>query len=178
MVPMLMVALLVTSGAAGAQVYKCKGDGGRIVYSDAPCPAAGVRMESGVLNSNTLPTPAAPAAPAARRLERESQPAAGAGPQAVVIGGSRRGCPTELELKNLQTAAASITASKEEIAARRQAVAAAQRCRTRGTNYADELGQIQDQAAAEQQQKEATKEAVREQLRKCHVWGEGNISCR
>lgn len=175
MFPALAIVLLLAAGPAASQVFKCKGDGGRIVYSDAPCPAAGAKMDSGALNSNTLPTPAAPPA---RRLDRAGQPAAAAGPQAVVIGGGRRGCPTEQEVKNLQTAAASITASKEESAARRQAAAAAQRCRARGTDYADELRVIQDQAAAEQYQKEATKEAVREQLRKCHVWGEGNISCR
>ena len=69
----LLAALLVASGAAHAQVYKCVGAGGKTVYSQVPCPQG---ARSTTLNSShAAPPPAAGAAPAAQKsaaqLEQE-----------------------------------------------------------------------------------------------------------
>lgn len=37
--PLLVLALLLHAPAAGAQLLKCAGEGGRIVYQDTPCTA-------------------------------------------------------------------------------------------------------------------------------------------
>jgi hypothetical protein len=38
-VPATALALLLASAPAAAQLVKCAGDGGRVVYQDTPCPA-------------------------------------------------------------------------------------------------------------------------------------------
>lgn len=58
----LAAAALLSVGLCHAQVFKCEGQGGRTVYSDAPCPGG---KAVGNLQGNSVaaerPAPAAPA---------------------------------------------------------------------------------------------------------------------
>ena len=57
----MAVTIAVTPRTAGAEIYKCKGSDGRVVYSDAPC-AAQAQQET----VRIYDAPSAPAVPAPR----------------------------------------------------------------------------------------------------------------
>lgn len=121
--------LLLLAAAAHAQVFKCPGPDGRTIYSDRACGASQQVVDPNALRANTLPT--APRATGARpRVEP-------AGPQAVVINEQRGRCPSELDIKNMETSAASMLLSREDKLMRQAHIDAAKDCRAGGSGKVD-----------------------------------------
>ena len=97
--PILAVLAGLLAASAQAQVYKCTGPGGQVVYADAPCGAGARQLSREALEANTLD---ASALRDRARADREAPVAAAALPG--VSGGT---CPEPLEIRNLETSASS-----------------------------------------------------------------------
>ena len=103
MVRTALLLVLVLAGTAHAQVYKCKGANGQLVYSQAPCPGDGTLLDS-------RKPPAETRGPLTQRREVERamrSPEAAPQPAPAVIPG-RKHCLDQQEVKNLETSASSI----------------------------------------------------------------------
>jgi hypothetical protein len=87
---------------APAQVYKCQIDG-QTVYRDSPC-KGGQQLDPKALQGNTMETPVRNTAPGGP----VSAPPVAAAPPDVNPG---RTCPTSVDIRNLETAASSISLS-------------------------------------------------------------------
>jgi hypothetical protein len=114
-----LLAGLALAGTAHAQAYRCTGADGKVTYSQAPCPG-GRQLDQQQLQSNTIDRTPAPTAPGGQRRERPAQ--------AVVIGGSKPGCPDETAIRNLEVSASSITIDRYEKAAQAEQVRRARAC--------------------------------------------------
>jgi hypothetical protein len=76
----LSVFALLGVASAQAQVYKCVDAGGKIVYSQNPCPA---NMKSGRISGNVPPAPAAAPAAASADKAAKGEAAKSAAPKTV-----------------------------------------------------------------------------------------------
>jgi len=127
--------LLMASASVHAQVYKCPDPANnRITYSDAPC-TGGRQLERQRSQAEIMAERQHAAREAQRtqaqdqRMEsiesRYSQPS---GPS----GQAPSACPSDLEIRNLETSASSVTASKEQRKIAGQAALAARACKYGG----------------------------------------------
>lgn len=102
---------------AAAQVFKCESPTGQVQYSDQPC-GPGRYLGSGELRANSLDTSAVRRevemdrrrAAAERRLD--AQAAAANQDPGLQMERFKRNCPSELEIKNLETGASSLTPAR------------------------------------------------------------------
>jgi hypothetical protein len=104
-VPLFAALLLLLATAprpAPAQVYKCQIDG-QTVYRDSPC-KGGQQLDPKALRGNTMDTPVRNTAPSGP----VSAPPLAAAPADITPG---RTCPTSVDIRNLETAASSISLS-------------------------------------------------------------------
>jgi hypothetical protein len=125
---------------AQAEVWRCK-EGDRTVFSDNPCPKTGKQLDDRVLNGNVLPS-AVDRRPAMRNvgpspirpedIPDEAQPRAaqnqGPAVQANV-------CPDDLEIRNLEVKASSITLGRREKDFLADEIRRARQCRKGQGNY-------------------------------------------
>jgi hypothetical protein len=96
----LLVGLSSAAFASSAQVWKCD-DAGRTVFSDVPCPQTGRQLDARSLNGNTMQADIV-------ALNRSAD--AGTGPRSQAQGESAASiCPSEQDIRNLETQASSIT---------------------------------------------------------------------
>lgn len=117
------------AGAAHAQVYKCH-EGGRTVYSDAPCSG-----ESQLIDSHRA-APAAVRAPAPVRSVSEPS-VANSAPVA------QQACPSEQDIANMQTSASSRFIDRYELQLQQEDIRRAQACRPVMTD-AERSAMLQD----------------------------------
>lgn len=114
---MLAALLALLPFTVSAQVFKCESPTGQVQYSDQPC-GPGRYLGSGELRANSLDNSAVRKevemdrrrAAAEQRFsrERERQEAAASARVARAAG-----CPTDRELRNLETSASSITYNRK-----------------------------------------------------------------
>lgn len=100
---------------AHAQVYKCKGPSGNTVYSDTKCSGAPTVVDPAQLNSNRIDSSAG-REQTRRDLQRsqQAQHQGGQTQQAQQPGASRASCPTDLQIRNMETSASSRTIGQRE----------------------------------------------------------------
>ena len=112
--------------AFSQQVFKCINEGGQSQYSDRPCGASAKMLNQSTLRANTMDGAEGRALAARNRQEAyQSRPGGYAGQ-------SGANCPSDLEIRNLETSASSITASKEQRQMAGRAVTAARACKYGG----------------------------------------------
>lgn len=150
-----LFASMLCAGAAFAQVYKCPDASGRIVYSDSAC--GGQLLQEGRLTGNTMqrtespgartePAPAGNTAPT-----NNAVPAITAAP-AVNPGTATAsgGCPSEMDIRNLETSASSISIGRKEREFLQAEIRRARACAREGGNYSREDWQRIQDAQADQ----------------------------
>ena len=136
-VALAIFATLFAVTAQSAQVWKCK-DGDRVIFSDAPCPATGKQLEARQLQGNVVQSEPVPA----RSEEFDSQ----SGSSRRRDGASRNSdasnsgnvCPSDLEIRNLETKASSITLGRREKSFLDDELRRARQCRKGQGSYSAE----------------------------------------
>ncbi|HEY8361044.1 MAG TPA: DUF4124 domain-containing protein [Ramlibacter sp.] len=125
---LVLAAALALTGQAGAQVFKCKDATGAVVYSQTACPA-------GVLIDGTKPRSAAAQAGAPltqrREVDRASVQGSAAPPRPAPahVVDPDRGCPSELDVRNIEAAMSARVVVKRQ-ASLRQELRKAAACRS------------------------------------------------
>ena len=104
----VLVTILGIPAMAHAQAWKCQIDG-KTVFSDVPC--KGTFIDTSKLNGNTVAPVKEPVrqAPLRRTEEYAAAPMGGFGDSR---NSARAGCPTPIEVKNLETSASSNAARR------------------------------------------------------------------
>jgi hypothetical protein len=138
--------VLLVATAASAQVYKCQ-EGGRTIYSDAPCSGRPTVLDSATLRGNTTHRE-----PSAYLPPWGVRPAP-APPPAVIPGQGRAAagttCPTEEDIRGIETKLTSIEFQNGRRRSEREflerELRRARACRIEGGNYsADDWRRIKD----------------------------------
>jgi hypothetical protein len=132
-----MKRLIVAIGAAlflpqvgmAQTVWKCQVNG-KTTFSDAPCPSSGTMLDQRNLNSNTIG--------AVRRQWSEESDQQEGGRQHYSPSGQASSCPSEREIKNMETSASSITIGKKEKAFLQDEVRRARQCAKGQGNYSSD----------------------------------------
>lgn len=139
---------MVIAASATAQIYKCTVDG-KTVYSDAPCPGAR-QVDPAQLRANSLPAAPQPrqqSTPMSGPLAPQPEAAGAASPQRQAV---TTVCPSEQEIRNLETSANSITLGQKEKAFLYAEIRRARACSKEGGNYsADDWKRIQEHQAGQ-----------------------------
>ncbi len=133
----MMKRLIVAIGAAlflpqvgmAQTVWKCQVNG-KTTFSDAPCPSSGTMLDQRNLNSNTVG--------AVRRQWSEESDQQEGGRQHYRPSGQASSCPSEREIKNMETSASSITIGKKEKAFLQDEVRRARQCAKGQGNYSSD----------------------------------------
>jgi hypothetical protein len=137
----LIFILLVAVVTAAEAAYKCAGPDGKVQYIETPCPAGTTGSEVRI-QPNTLDTSGSRVQPGpqAERPAQSGAPAAAASPL----------CPTALDIRNLETSAASVTIGRPEQVFLRDEVRRARACATPGNRYtADDWRRIREGQSAQ-----------------------------
>lgn len=150
------IAALAASLSAAAQVYKCPGADGKLTYSDAPCSASAQPMDPSKLRGSSL-GPAIPqrhqvdgALPAAAQRQFEVERPSAQRQQAVQQQVAGTTCPTERDIRNLETSASSVTLGKKERDFLFAEIRRARACSKEGGNYtAEDWQRIKDHQAGQ-----------------------------
>lgn len=131
----ILLMLGVFATASHAQVYKCQSAQGRAIYSDSPCEYGARALDPKLLRSNSLDTSGA------RRQAREADKQEDERYRAVqnevprsstgAAGGNI--CPTEQEIRNMETSASSI--SHRDSKFMQAEIRRARACIKEGVNY-------------------------------------------
>lgn len=138
----LSFALLLPGASLAQNVWKCQIDG-KTTFSDAPCPSAGQMLDQRQLKSNTIGA-------VRRQWPDEEQEQAQVRSSNGYRSSSRSSCPSEQEIKNMETSAGSITLGPKEKRFVQDEVRRARQCaRGQGNYNQDDWKQIQ-QAQREQ----------------------------
>lgn len=150
------IALLTASFAAGAQVYKCPKPGGGVAYSDTRCAADAQAMDPSRLRGSSLGPAIAPRrqvdverpAPPQRQIEDESPTLSRRdAPQQQAVGTT---CPSERDIRNLETSASSVTLGRKEREFLYAEIRRARACSKEGGNYsAEDWQRIKDHQAGQ-----------------------------
>jgi hypothetical protein len=141
------------------QVWKCQVEG-RVEFSDVPCPATGSMIEERRLRPNVIDTE--------RRPVPQSQPEAvpyEPTPQTASAPPPRRRanvCPSDFEIRNMETSASSTTLGERERAFLRDEVRRARQCQNGQGQYTDQDWRISREAQAAQNNNTRRGEARRE----------------
>lgn len=133
---------LLASQAVAATVWKCQ-EGERVVFSDAPCPSTGKPVDPRRLQPNIVK-----AEPVTRAVNQERE--VGAGYANAGAEGAGRACPSDLEIRNMEVSAGSVTRSKEDKAFLRDEVRRARQCQKGQGNYSANDWQISRDAQRDQ----------------------------
>jgi hypothetical protein len=142
-----VVLALLLAGAAQAQVYKCPDVSGKIVYSQAPCANGGVVLDRQKPPSFTdqaqQPLTQRREVDRAARIEQER---AAAVPAPAVIPGQGGNCPSEDEIRNMETSASAKYAKGRDTQLLARQAAAARACRAGRGPYDPQAVQRQVEA--------------------------------
>lgn len=143
----LALSALLASTAQAATVWKCQ-EGGRVIFSDAPCPSTGKPMDPQRLQGNVLKAERAPARQPqdiderAPNLSANRAGATSQGPGSV--------CPSEQDIRNMEVSANSATRDKKDKAFRRDEIRRAQQCRSGEGNYTKDDWRASEEAQTDQ----------------------------
>jgi hypothetical protein len=137
----LIFILLMAVVTAAESAYKCTGADGKVQYLQTPCPAGTsggeVRLQPNSLDASGSREQAAQPP---QRPGSPDAPATAVGPV----------CPTALDIRNLETSAASVTIGKPEQAFLRDEVRRARACASPGNRYtADDWRRIREGQSAQ-----------------------------
>lgn len=134
---------LALSGAWAQQVWKCE-VGGKVVFSDKPCPQAGQQLPGRTLQPNVVDAMKPEVVDAA--MGRPQPPAL---PPQLPAGNA---CPGDGEIRGMQTRANSTTLGDAERQFMQDEVRRARQCRSGQGRYADADWDISREAQAAQSQ--------------------------
>lgn len=138
-------------GSASAQVFKCTDGAGKTVYSDAPCSHRAQRLDPNKLRSNTLDGAHDRRAAFQDRVERQAQGVPRPyGPNSAGNASPRSACPSDLEIRNMETSASSTTKGDRERAFLLAEVARARACRQGNSTYSRESWRALEDAQRQQ----------------------------
>ena len=161
----LFAFALGTSAQAG-EVWKCR-DGDRVVFSDVPCPTKGTSIDARRLQGNTMqaeraaPTPDDPARTQATGPSRNSAPPnAGQNREA-------NSCPSDREIRDMETKASSITLAKREKEFLADEIRRARQCRKGQGTYSSEDWRV-SREAQDAQNNLSGRQAARERAEGVH----------
>lgn len=124
------VALFLPQVGMTQTVWKCQVNG-KTTFSDAPCPSSGTMLDQRNLNSNTVGA-------VRRQWSDEGEQAQEGGRQHHRSSGKASSCPSEREIKNMETSAGSITIGKKEKEFLQDEVRRARQCAKGQGNYSSE----------------------------------------
>ncbi len=159
---LFLLGLLLTAGAAQAQVYKCVGADGRTVYADAPCGAGSRQLSREQLEANTVD---AAALRERAKTERDTPPPA---PPAVAANASV--CPSPLEIRNLETSAGSSRLQDRERDFLWAEIRRARACSREGSRYtAEDWRVLREAQAAQTSDDPVAREAARRRAEAVHA---------
>lgn len=133
-----MKRLIVAFGAAfflpqagmTQTVWKCQVNG-KTTFSDAPCPSSGTMLDQRKLNTNTV------GAVRQQWSDESEEPQDGGHPH-YRSSGQASSCPSEREIKNMETSASSMTIGKKEKAFLYDEVRRARQCAKGQGNYSQD----------------------------------------
>lgn len=112
-----LLALAAGGATQAAEVWKCKGPDGGVLFSDAPCPTQGVALDERQLRGNAIDGPRLPAQQSAAEPRPDSTATAG------------NDCPGDLELRNMETRANSTSLGDKEKAFMQDEIRRVRQCR-------------------------------------------------
>lgn len=122
------IALLWPQAGMTQTVWKCQANG-KTTFSDVPCPSSGKVLDSDQLNANTIG--------AVRRQWDEEQDDYRGGEQQYSRA-PQPSCPSEQEIRNMETSAGSVTISKERRKFLQDEARRARQCAKGQGNYTQE----------------------------------------
>lgn len=137
-----LVWCLATTGAAAQQVWKCE-VGGKVVFSDKPCPQSGQPVSERTLQPNLVDS-------LKPEVVRAALDAASAAPAAP--GPAGNSCPGDGELRGMETRANSTTLGDAERRFMQDEVRRVRQCRSGQGRYRDADWAISRDAQAAQSQ--------------------------
>lgn len=143
--------LLALAGTAQGQVWKCTEADGRTLFSDKPCAAAGSLVDERRLRGNAIAGPRVDWTPP----PPEAQSAAAVAPAAANV------CPSDRELREMETRASSTTMGEQELTFLRDELRRARQCRKGLGRYSAEDWAISRDAQAAQSNIKGAAEARR-----------------
>lgn len=132
-----ILATLFAVTAQSAQVWKCK-DGDRVIFSDAPCPATGKQLEARQLQGNVVQSEPVPAQSEDFDSSSGSSRRRDGASRNLEASNSGNVCPSDLEIRNLETKASSITLGRREKSFLDDELRRARQCRKGQGNYSAE----------------------------------------
>ena len=132
----LLAATIITHGTAYSQLNRCTAVDGKVTYTDQPCAQGSTKNKVNIVDNTT------DSSEYRRRIisdqyeitEKPPRNHTSANAQNQYITPSQN-CPSELEIKNLETSASSKTLGKKEREFLHAEVRRAYACRTEGGNY-------------------------------------------
>jgi hypothetical protein len=158
-----MIAASVLS--AHAQMYKCSSPAGKIEYRQSPCEDS--RQTRGLSGGTTSGIAAMPSHEVQRALNSSGPEP---GPNVTVIGGDRRGVPTERDIKNLETSASSRTLGQKEKRFMEDEVRRAKLARENGTAYTEkEKRELEYLRSSQTRIDQADRDRARQQAEDIHM---------
>lgn len=116
----------ITTTISAADVFKCTDAQGRTQYSDAPCGSTAKVLRQSTLRGNVIDGSEERSTAARVRREIYQQN----NQLSYSSGNSRSGCPSEREIKNLETSASSVTATRDQQRMHADALRLARACGT------------------------------------------------
>ena len=128
---------------ADAQVWKCV-ENGRTVFSDQPCPATGRQMDPRKLNGNSVQAERVP------MDQGDDAPLEFSTQAGVARQSPQNSCPSDQDIRNMETKASSMTLGKKEKAFMDDEIRRARQCRKGQGNYAAEDWQVSREAQDDQ----------------------------
>ncbi len=152
---LILVLMWVLAGPVHS-AFKCTGADGKVQYTETPCPAgttgSELRLQPNTMDSAAMRAP--PASPSERPAQASLQAPAAA-----------PGCPSPLEIRNLETTASSVALGRLEREFMRDEVRRARACAAAGNSYtADDWRRIKEGQAAQsnvdRQQRRAERRTV------------------
>lgn len=173
MKPISILALLLATtlcGSAQAQLHRCNGADGKVTYTDQPCPSGSTKQRVRVVDNS-----ADSSEHRQKILDDQANASTYMKPdssESNSSGGSERAssnCPSDREIKNLETKASSITLGKKESDFLQAEIRRAYACRTEGGSYTDSDWQrIRDGQADQGRINPADRARARERTENIH----------
>jgi hypothetical protein len=164
-IPLGVLVLALISGSVQAQTFKCVTATGRTEYRGSPCDDA--RQEKAMTGGAVSGVPAM----SQREIQQatRAEPAATA-PSMTVIGGAKRGVPTERDIKNLETSAGSITLNQKEKKFMQDELRRAKLARETGAEYTEqEKRELEYLRSSQTRVDPADRESARRRAEEIHM---------
>lgn len=166
----LLAVTIITCGTAHAQLNRCTTADGKVTYTDQPCAQGSTKNKVNIVDNTT------DSSEHRRRIiadqyeiaEKTLHNHASANTQNQYATPSQN-CPSELEIKNLETSASSMTLGKKEREFLHAEIRRAYACRTEGGNYStSDWQKIKEGQAAQGRISSADRERARAMTEAIH----------